>query len=143
VSSIRSSDDASLRELRDLARADKPVTELVHNAQDILKNNEIRGRSRPRLKKAVMTIAALTDEPLVDVPASPWTGATDDDAAVSHLMSIYFTWHHCAYPAVDRQLFVQAMKSRDLSSLYCSPLLVNALLAIACVSIKTPDMLTC
>jgi hypothetical protein len=134
LSSIKSSDNASLLELRDLARADRPIKELVALAQDILKNNEIRSKSRSRLKQAVISIAALTNEPLMAVPASPWTGATDDDAAVSHLLSVYFTWHHCAYPALDREIFVRNMQSRDLSSQYCSPLLVNAILAIACVS---------
>lgn len=134
LSSIKSSDDASLLKLRDLARADRPIEELIQVAQDILRRNEIRSSSRTRLKRAVISIAALTDIPPIQVPASPWTDVTDDDNAVSHLVSVYFTWSHHAYASLDREVFVRHMASKDLGSPFCSPFLVNAMLMSASVS---------
>lgn len=133
IRSIRSSDDESLRQLLGLARADRPIEELAQLAKDLLNKSELQGKSRVRLKQAVLSIAALTDDPPIRVPAAPWTRVPIDDTAVSHLVSIYFTWHHCAYPAVDQDLFVRDMKSKDLSSQFCSPFLVNSILLVACV----------
>ena len=134
LNSIRSSDDALLLELRDHARAGRPIDELVQVAQDVLGRNEIRSSSRNRLKRVVISIAALTEIPPIQVPASPWTNVTNDDNAVSHLVSVYFTWSHHAYASLDREVFVRHMASKDLGSPFCSPFLVNAMLMSASVS---------
>ena len=133
-SSIRSLEDTSLPELRDLARADRPIEEFLQGAQDVQKRNEIRSSSRTRLRRVVISIASLTEIPPIQVPASPWTNVTDDDSAVSHLVSVYFTWSHSAYASLDREIFVRHMVSKDLGSPFCSPFLVNAMLMSASVS---------
>ena len=138
LGSIRASNNESLQELLTLARANVSVDELVQVANKVIKQNELRGKSRARLRQAVLSIASLTEDPPVRVPASPWTRMTDDDEAVSHLVSVYFTWHHCCYASLDRDLFVQDMKSKDLSSQFCSPFLVNCILFVACVSPPSP-----
>lgn len=89
--------------------------------------------SHPRKRRMVMSIQSLSDEPLFDLPAKPWTKVTDDDHFVSHLVSLYFTWEHAACHVIDRELFLEDMKNEQLNSQCCSPLLVNALLATACV----------
>lgn len=134
---VRSSDDDSLQDLLQLVRAQRPVEELVEAAELALRRKDLRRKSRQRLRLAVLSITSLTDQPIIRVPASPWTSAVVDDHAISHLVSIYFTWHGCAYPAMDQDVFVHAMNSKDLSSQFCSPLLVNAICWCACVSVAS------
>jgi hypothetical protein len=49
---------------------------------------------------------------------------------VSKLVSVWLTWDHF-YNFVDQDLFLQAMNGQ-IPSTYCSPFMVNALLAYAC-----------
>ncbi|KAF3941987.1 hypothetical protein ABW19_dt0210119 [Dactylella cylindrospora] len=74
----------------------------------------------------------LDDRPLLNLAAQPWTTIVDDDELVSHLMSLYWTWDHPVWHLFDFDIFIEAMKKGDTT--YCSPLLVNAVLAEACVS---------
>jgi hypothetical protein len=89
--------------------------------------------SNPKKRRMVMSIQSLSDEPLFDLPAKPWTKVTEDHHFVSHLVSLYFTWEHAACHVIDREPFLEDMKNGQLDSQCCSPLLVNALLATACV----------
>lgn len=81
----------------------------------------------------VMKISNVLDRPLHLVPAKSWTSVTDDDNLVSHLISLYFTWEHVFFVRMDRRLFLQDMIAGRLT--FCSPLLVNAILAHGTVSI--------
>jgi hypothetical protein len=67
-----------------------------------------------------------------------WTDVTDDPQLVLHLMNMYFTWHYTFFTLLSKQLFF-----RDFSlgrpppgtrrkTQYCTPLLVNAILALGC-----------
>lgn len=94
-----------------------------------------------RARRSVLSINALCDTPTIRVPAAPWTSVTDDDDLVSHLVSTYFTWYHPAYPCVIQDLFVDAMNSQVLGTTFCCPLLVNSILAIACV--RSSEVLCC
>ncbi|KAL2830475.1 fungal-specific transcription factor domain-containing protein [Aspergillus cavernicola] len=86
----------------------------------------------PRFRPKVMDVHYLCDFAPVKVPARPWTTVTDDDALVSHLVSLYFTWDYPFYAFIDREIFVQHMAMGEVQSDFCSPFLVNALLANAC-----------
>ncbi|KAK6330411.1 hypothetical protein TWF696_003508 [Orbilia brochopaga] len=79
----------------------------------------------------------IDDRPLLNLSASPWTTVTDDDELVSHLMSLYMIWDHPAWHLFDFDIFLDATKHEDRT--YCSPLLVNATLAEACVSYDAPS----
>jgi hypothetical protein len=132
IECIQSTDDKALEDLIRLIRGEASIDEIVQHARNVL-----RGRlseSSERARSAVMSIATLTDEPPIRVPAKPWTNVTSDDDLVSHLISMYFTWHHDSYPAIDKESFIQAMQARDLNSQFCSPFLVSCLLVTACVS---------
>ncbi|KAL4902736.1 hypothetical protein BDW74DRAFT_169327 [Aspergillus multicolor] len=74
----------------------------------------------------------LCHTPVYSVPAHPWTAITTDDEFVSHLVSAWFCWHHSLFDWIDRDLFLQDMKSGKLGSTFCSPFVVNAMLADAC-----------
>lgn len=82
---------------------------------------------------ARVTLESLCDIPLFKVPAKPWTEVTDANDLVSHLVSLYFTWDHPCAQFVDQCIFLDHMKRGDLSSSFCSPLLVNSLLSLASV----------
>ncbi|KAF7131117.1 hypothetical protein CNMCM5793_004104 [Aspergillus hiratsukae] len=76
-------------------------------------------------------LPALCEEPIFFAPAKPWTTITDSDRLVSHLLSLYFTWDHPCYIWFDQNLFLADMIAGQ--SRFCSPLLVNAVLAHACL----------
>jgi hypothetical protein len=84
-------------------------------------------------RRGFMTLDKLCDIPLFNVPAKPWTNVTDDEEFVSHLVSLYFTWNHPFEQFIDQQLFLQDMASGRPDSQFCSPFLVNSLLAVASV----------
>jgi hypothetical protein len=88
-----------------------------------------------RAPSIYMDVRRITDMPLFEVPAKPWTSVTDDDAFVSHLITLYFTWQQPTFRWVDRDLFLADMRAGKTGSRFCSPLLVNIILAVACVSI--------
>lgn len=79
-------------------------------------------------------------EPPFRVPAKPWTTLTDDDGFVSHLISLFLEWVNPFFRPLEEDLFIRAMQSGDLNSEYCSPLLVNSILAYACVSSVSQEM---
>ncbi|TQB67506.1 hypothetical protein MPDQ_005421 [Monascus purpureus] len=88
-----------------------------------------------------ITLESLVDIPLFQVPAKPWTNVTDDDNLVSHLVSLYFTWDHPCWQLVDQKVFLLHMKTGDLGSQYCTPFLVNSILAMANVYSDASDVL--
>jgi len=77
--------------------------------------------------------------PLFRLPAQPWTTVTTDDQLVSHLVSLFLTWDQMYMSLLDRDRFVEAMARGKLDTPYCSPMLVNAILAYSCVD--TPLLL--
>ncbi|CAG8909203.1 unnamed protein product [Penicillium egyptiacum] len=62
---------------------------------------------------------------------SRWTEVTDDDSLISHLMTMYFTWHYPFFTTLSKNMFYRDY-IRGVSSSYCSSLLVNAILALGC-----------
>ena len=71
-------------------------------------------------------------ESLLQVPAKPWTRVTDSDDMVSHLVSLYFTWGNPCLQVLDQAVFLAYMNS-DTTSAFCTPFLVNCILALAIV----------
>lgn len=88
----------------------------------------------PRARPSVMDVQYLCSNAPYRVPAKPWTTVTDSDDLVSHLVSLYLTWGYPFYAFFCHETFLHHMKSGRLNSDFCSPFLVNALLANACVS---------
>ncbi|KAJ5571087.1 Transcription factor [Penicillium sp. DV-2018c] len=91
---------------------------------------------------ARVTLENLCDIPLFQVPAKPWTNVTNDDYLVSHLVSLYFTWDHPCSQFVDQSVFLEHMKRGNQNSEFCTPLLVNSLLAMASTHSDSPDVLS-
>ncbi|RAK71240.1 putative C6 transcription factor [Aspergillus fijiensis CBS 313.89] len=73
-----------------------------------------------------LTIERLCDTPLYQVP-SYWTYYDADDFAVSHLVSLYFTWDHPFSQILDQDSFLFDMGDPH----FCTSLLVSSILAVA------------
>ena len=84
--------------------------------------------------------SSMDDEPyeLQQEPVTSWTEVSKDPQLVMHLMNMYFTWHYTYFATLSRTLFWQEFKQGKPShhtkrrTEYCTPLLVNAMLALGC-----------
>ncbi len=63
-----------------------------------------------------------------------------DDEMGSHLLSLFFTWQQPWRQNIDKNSFLAGMASqRDTNdNVFCSPLLVHAIFAYACVCLRLP-----
>lgn len=66
-----------------------------------------------------------------------WTSVTSDVEFINHLLDLYFTWSHPFYLLFSEELFYQGLKDRKLK--HCTPLLVNAILALGCLYSNRPE----
>ena len=66
-----------------------------------------------------------------DYSVTRWTQVTDDEQLISHLMTMYFTWHYPFFTTLSKDLFYRDYLA-GVASQYCSSLLVNAMLALGC-----------
>lgn len=135
---IRARPKTQLKQIMDIVRSDASLGEvatILNRRAEFFKEAEIREGSVMAdmgPPQDAMRISNVVDRPLYSVLAKPWTAATDDDNMVFHLISLYFTWEHVFFVRMDRGLFLQDMIAGRLT--FCSPLLVNAMLAHAIVS---------
>ncbi|KAJ6274679.1 dna repair protein rad5 [Bipolaris maydis] len=71
-------------------------------------------------------------------PFCSWTTVTSDPELVQHLISMYFCWHYSFFTTLSKNLFLQEFRlgkplpGSGRKNQYCSPLLVNAMLALGC-----------
>ncbi|KHN97909.1 pathway-specific nitrogen regulator [Metarhizium album ARSEF 1941] len=73
-----------------------------------------------------------------DDPIASWTRVTSDANLITHLMGMYFNYHYSYFTTLSKKLFIRDftaglanVASRN-GTAYCSPLLVNAMLALGC-----------
>lgn len=83
-------------------------------------------------RERALRITRLADSPPYRAPCHPWTSVINDDHLVSHLISIWLTWDNVWYTWVEKDLFLEALQKGRTPSHYCSPFLVNAILAWSC-----------
>jgi hypothetical protein len=64
-----------------------------------------------------------------------WTSVTKDPELVNHLLNMYFTWHYTYFTTLSKSAFYRdlflGMPPSGIRK-YCTPLLVNAMLALGC-----------
>lgn len=60
-----------------------------------------------------------------------WTNVTQDKELIVHLINMYFSWHYAYFTTLSKDLFYRDFL-RGRNSQYCSPLLVNVMLAVGC-----------
>lgn len=67
-----------------------------------------------------------------------WTAVSDDAELIMHLLNMYFTYHYTFFTTLSKTLFwrdfLRGKQPPDVrrEQVYCSPLLVNAMLALGC-----------
>lgn len=59
-----------------------------------------------------------------------WTSVTTDQVILDHLFQLYFAWVHPVHTLFSEGYFVNSFRYN--SKLFCSPVLVNAMCALAC-----------
>ncbi|KAH6672771.1 fungal-specific transcription factor [Plectosphaerella plurivora] len=70
-------------------------------------------------------------------PIVSWTNVTKDKELIVHLLNMYFNWHYTYFTTLSKTMFYRDFfKGRHAlpakQTAYCSPLLVNAMLALGC-----------
>ncbi|OQV10558.1 Fungal Zn2-Cys6 binuclear cluster domain-containing protein [Cladophialophora immunda] len=131
LSTINSVIDESVRKLRENSpQTEATIDGLLRLRAEAASLAEQTPPNRPRRK--TMSVEQMTDEPLFQLTARPWTTVTDDDYLVSHLVSLYFTWWNTFMHPLHEPFLVDAMAAGDTTSPLCSSFLVNALLALSC-----------
>jgi hypothetical protein len=80
--------------------------------------------------------AASIIEPMLDsVKPSDWTSVSSDNKMMRNLLAAYFQHQYHQWPIFHKDFFLEDMAAQK--SRFCSSLLVNAVLANACVSIPS------
>ncbi|TRX87778.1 hypothetical protein FHL15_011335 [Xylaria flabelliformis] len=80
--------------------------------------------------RGVDQVLAPLESPEIKVPASTWTNITNDSALVQHLLALYFCWEYPTFASLSKEHFLRDYQQGRHR--YCSPILVNALLALGC-----------
>ncbi|KAH0592063.1 hypothetical protein MHUMG1_10196 [Metarhizium humberi] len=75
-------------------------------------------------------ILSFMDESEVKTPPQSWTSITGDINLVQHLLALYFCWEYPTFASLSKEHFLQDFQ--DGRQRYCSPILINALLALGC-----------
>lgn len=69
-------------------------------------------------------------------PITSWTRVTTDPRLIMHLMNMYFNYHYPYFTTLSRKLFwrdfMRGKTGLQPGTVYCSSLLVNAMLALGC-----------
>lgn len=69
-------------------------------------------------------------EPEIRSGSTTWTTITGDIGLVHHLLALYFCWEYPTFASLSKEHFLRDF--HDGRHRYCSPILVNALLALGC-----------
>lgn len=88
-----------------------------------------RTASVPRFRGLEQVLSPL-NEPEMKSPSGTWTSITTDVNLVQHLLALYFCWEYPTFASLSKEHFLRDFQ--DGRYRYCSPILVNALLALGC-----------
>ncbi|KAJ4247770.1 hypothetical protein NW762_012979 [Fusarium torreyae] len=87
----------------------------------------------------------FVDLPGYALPLSRWTNVYHNDKLLSHLLLLFWTWDTVCNRIIDRSVFEEDLKNLDPNTTstssqlhFCSPFLVNALLAVSCLFSTNP-----
>jgi predicted CopG family antitoxin len=122
--------DASLSEIRILVAEELTERSLSGDCSVFEESHsqaEEKEMPTAKTRHKALDIEWLSDIPVLQVPTHPWTNITNDEDFVSHLVSLWFTWH---YPScstwIEKQLFLRDMQAE---ACVCSePFCLQALL---------------
>jgi hypothetical protein len=77
--------------------------------------------------------ATIVDPRLKIIKPSNWTIVSEDDELMRRVLHYYFLYDYVSFCSFHKDHFLDDMRSGERG--FCSPLLVNAILAHACVSV--------
>ncbi|KAF4962006.1 hypothetical protein FSARC_9883 [Fusarium sarcochroum] len=80
--------------------------------------------------RGVEQILSPLNGPELRTATSTWTAITNDNILVQHLLALYFCWEYPTFASLSKEHFLQDFQ--EGRNRYCSPILVNALLALGC-----------
>jgi hypothetical protein len=66
-----------------------------------------------------------------------WTTVTQNPEVINHILNLYFTYHHPVCPVIPESLIRDDMANGRTR--YCSPTLINAILAVGCTLLGNQD----
>ncbi|TDZ75017.1 Conidial development protein fluffy [Colletotrichum trifolii] len=75
-------------------------------------------------------VLAPLELPDMKLPPENWTNITEDGALVQHLLALYFCWEYPTFASLSKEHFLRDFQNGIHR--FCSPILVNALLALGC-----------
>ncbi|GLA66804.1 hypothetical protein AtubIFM54640_009390 [Aspergillus tubingensis] len=142
VKALQNSSDSKAIQVLNLMRSKAPLSEVkLYIDND---NSELERETTPTLNKQMSShrgpdIQHPVDIPVYRISAAPWTSVTESDDFVSHLISLWLTWSHPFYNWIDRELFLRDAVAGKANSQFCSPFLVNCILAEACFHSDCPE----
>lgn len=90
----------------------------------------------PRYRGLDQVLAPL-DSPEMKAPAATWTSVTSDISLVQHLLALYFCWEYPTFASLSKEHFMRDFLGGRPR--YCSPILLNALLALGCRFSSQPN----
>ncbi|RYO79962.1 hypothetical protein DL766_010140 [Monosporascus sp. MC13-8B] len=85
-------------------------------------------------------LAPLEDWSDMKLPPNTWTTVTSDVNLVRHLLALYFCWEYPTFASLSKEHFLKDFNAGRHR--YCSPILVNALLALGCRFSEQPKTRT-
>ncbi|RDW91538.1 hypothetical protein BP5796_02703 [Coleophoma crateriformis] len=163
LDALRNAADADLDDVVQIIRSDRTYEAIAEALENLNLNLTTRNHSeRPtlegeladfvgkpctdkdgqtRLYGHTSNLAILGNDEAVHskaiIEAVTWTKVTSDVEFIKHLFNLYFAWSHPFYVLFPQETFFKAM--RDRNTKYCSPLLVNAVLAVGCHFSDRPE----
>ncbi|KAH8195722.1 hypothetical protein TruAng_010125 [Truncatella angustata] len=101
-----------------------PINRVGTWVQDQASTDELRYKGTGQI------LAPLDSPDTKSSPTTTWTGITGDTALVQHLLALYFCWEYPTFASLSKEHFLKDFL--DGRARYCSPILINALLALGC-----------
>lgn len=117
------------------------VVELLRGSDLLLQHSVSEstggGSETPASGLGSLDLSAM-DNSTIKVRARPWTKLAGD-GLVSELISSFFAYDNGFYLSfIDQECFLEDMQTGNIEAAeFCSPLLVNAICALRCVSISS------
>ncbi|KAM0321360.1 hypothetical protein ACHAQA_010162 [Verticillium albo-atrum] len=117
----------------DLGQKRLTIMQVTHGPDSSLTQDDINAPALTNLRD-LSKGHRFVDSRLSWVKATRWTSVTDEDAFVANLVSLYVSWEHASCRIFDENYFIEQLLSGE--GAYCSPLLINAILAVAKLNYK-------
>jgi hypothetical protein len=126
------SEKASLEEADETSGSESDAIRFIGGTSNLLYDD-----SKLLTPHSTASIHAMPHYIRQDDAVRSWTAITSDVELIIHLLNLYFTWHYSYFTILSKYMFFpDFFRGRPTHGSrgyeYCTPLLVNAMLAIGC-----------